>query len=207
MEPPRPTLRLAASDFHILLERLGPSLTLWRAAEIAARRLQTYERPILDLGCGDGIVTSFVLPRVDIGVDPSAHAITCATALSMYDRLKQQRLEDATIPAASVGTILSNSVLEHLPNVGLTLTAAHRLLRPGGRLIFTAPTEAFSNWLALPLPAYRQWRNHHYEHRNLWPLDRWVFELTRAGFRITSVQPYLRRKLVTAWDALGPVIN
>ena len=65
---------------------MGPSLGLWRAAEIAALREQTYEPPVLDLGCGDRA-----------GPEPGGA----------------------------------------------------RALRPGGRLILTAPTEAFSRQLAL----------------------------------------------------------
>ena len=65
------SLHLDEPTFRVLLEQQGPSLGLWRAAEIAVLREQTYERPILDLGCGDGLVTSMVLPRVEIGVDPN----------------------------------------------------------------------------------------------------------------------------------------
>src|SRR5579884_1217065 len=52
---PLPTspLHLDAFTCRILLELQGPSLGLWRAAEIAALREQSFERPILDVGCGD----------------------------------------------------------------------------------------------------------------------------------------------------------
>jgi len=50
-------------------------------------------------------------------------------------------VERAAIPAGSVQTVLSNSVLEHIPHVDGALHAIARLLRPGGWLVATMPTE------------------------------------------------------------------
>lgn len=197
-----PSLRLGATDFQKLLVNLGPSLAMWRAAEIAALRQQVYEPPVLDLGCGDGIVASFVLPQIDIGVDPCPIAISRAAKRSVYRRLEARPIEALDIEPASIGTIVSNSVLEHISNLDQVLAAAARLLRPGGQLIFTTPTDAFTRWLALPLTSYGNWRNRHYEHRNLWPVTRWQQHLERAGFHITTSHSFLRRPLVTTWDML-----
>jgi hypothetical protein len=43
-------LHLDAGGFRALFAQLGPSLSTWRAAEIAALRTQTYEPPVLELG-------------------------------------------------------------------------------------------------------------------------------------------------------------
>jgi SAM-dependent methyltransferase len=195
-------LHLGAADFQVLLERLGPSLALWRAAEIAALRRETYEPPILDLGCGDGIVASFVLPKIDIGVDPCPHAIRRAATSTVYRTLVSRPIEQVAMAPHSVGTIISNSVLEHVVDIGVVLRAAARLLRPGGQLIFTTPSAAFTHWLALPMPAYGAWRNRHYQHHNLWTPERWQHQLDTAGLSVVKSFSYLRRGLVTAWDAL-----
>lgn len=195
-------LHLGSAEFQVLLAQLGPSLGVWRAAEIAALRTQVYEPPVLDLGCGDGLVTSFVLAQVDIGVDPCSAAIDRAAGRNLYRRLETRPVEAVDIAPGSIGTVISNSVLEHIGDIEAVLRTTARLLRPAGRLIFTVPTDAFSRWLALPLPAYRAWRNRHYEHRNIWPIERWQTQLDRCGFTLTLVQPYLRREIVTAWDVL-----
>lgn len=195
-------LHLEIADCHTLLERLGPSLGLWRAAEVAVLRTQHYDRPILDLGCGDGLVTSLVVPAVDIGVDPAPEVLRRAQRLGVYRCLEPLPIERLTLASASVGTVVANSVLEHIRDLPAVLGAAARLLRPRGRLIFTAPTEAFSAWLLLPFAGYATWRNAHYEHRNLWPVERWAHQLRQAGLSIVSVRPYLRRGLVAAWDGL-----
>lgn len=195
-------LHVSAATLERLFLLLGPSLALWRAAEIAVLRELDYRRPVLDLGCGDGLITAHVLPHVDFGVDPYRVALAQAARRALYARLIDRPLEAAPLAPRSVGTIVSNSVLEHVPRPERVLQTAARLLRPGGRLVFTVPTEAFGQWLMLPVARYAVWRNRHYEHRNLWPVERWAALLDSAGFGIERVRPYFRRQLVTAWDGL-----
>jgi SAM-dependent methyltransferase len=195
-------LYLDSPTFRTLLELQGPSLALWRAAEIAALREQSFEPPVLDLGCGDGIVTSMILSHVEIGLDPDENAIKQASRHGIYKQFEIAPAETSTLSTASIGTILSNSVLEHLPQLDAVLATAARLLRPGGRLIFTTPTEVFSAWLALPLPSYARWRNRQLRHLNLWPVEQWDSHLHKSGLQLELVRPYLRHSLVTAWDIL-----
>lgn len=196
------TLYLDRRTFRTLLELQGPSLALWRAAEIAALREQTFEPPVLDLGCGDGIVTSMVLSQVEIGLDPDKDVIEKAARQGIYKQFEIAPAEASTWPDASIGTILSNSVLEHIRNLDAVLAMAARVLRHGGRLIFTTPTDIFSTWLALPLPKYAGWRNRQLCHLNLWPVEQWNYHLKKVGLRIETIRPYLRHSLVTAWDIL-----
>jgi SAM-dependent methyltransferase len=201
------SLTIPEQDFRFLFGKLGPSLGLWRAAEVAvlravACRADVLTPPVLDLGCGDGLVTSLVLPRVDIGVDPNRAAIAQAASLGVYQRLLPDLMEAAGLPEASVGTILSNSVLEHVASIDTVLASIYRALKPGGWLIFTCPTHAFSSWLSIPSARYAARRNAHYQHLNLWPVEEWDCRLARAGLRLEYVHPYLRPGWVRAWDAL-----
>lgn len=199
-------LKLPEADFRYLFARLGPSLGFWRAAEVAALRQVDLEPPILDLGAGDGLITACVMrerrQRVEFALDPDRPALDRAAALGLYERFIPGTLEEARLPQASLGTVISNSVLEHIPRIDDTLAAAGRLLRPGGRLVFTAPTEAFSRWLVLPFTGYAARRNRHFQHLNLWPVEEWARRLERAGLELECVRPYLSRRLVWAWDAL-----
>jgi SAM-dependent methyltransferase len=195
---------LSPGDYEFLLHRFGPSLGLWRAAEVAALREQWAHLvpPILDLGCGDGLVSSLVLPSIEIGLDPDPRALGRAGKLGLYRQLECVRAENCALPEGSLATIVSNSVLEHLPAVDSVLDSCARLLRPGGRLIFTAPTESFAHWLALPHARYAAWRNRQLAHLNLWPVATWTEHLARAGFEIEKVRSYLRHSLVATWDLL-----
>ncbi len=195
-------LSLDAATFRRLFDSLGPSLGLWRGAEIAMLRTCVFERPILDLGCGDGLVTSFVLAHVDIGVDPWPRAIEAASRRGTYGTLVARPIQRSQVAPGSVRTIISNSVLEHLPVIDGVLGTAARLLMPGGRILFTVPTEAFPRWLIVPYRRYGAWRNRAYEHRNLWTSEEWSRRLGAAGLEIEEVRPYLRRPLVAVWDGL-----
>ncbi len=198
----RTSLHLPARPFRLLLARLGPSLGLWRAAEVAALREVDYLRPILDVGCGDGLVTSLVVRRADIGVDPWREALERAARAGLYERVYAAPMQRARIPPGSVGSVISNSVLEHLAPVDAVLRTIGRVLRPGGVLAFTVPTPAFSRFLALPFARYAAWRNRTYGHLNLWSVDEWRYHLRLAGLELESTRPYLRRRLVAAWDLL-----
>ena len=181
---------------------MGPSLGLWRAAEIAALRAQPIAHPVIEIGCGDGLVTSFVMNRVEAAFDPDEKALERARPRGLYRRLEAVPIEEASEPSESAATVISNSVLEHIPRLDRVLCAVRRILRPGGRLIFTVPTEALNHWLCLPLSSYARWRNGSYRHWNLWPLEAWKTVLERSGLQLEREQPYLRRGLVWAWDAL-----
>jgi SAM-dependent methyltransferase len=196
------SLFLDASTFRVLLEQQGPSLGLWRAAEVAALREVAYEHPILDLGCGDGLVTSLVMPQVEIGLDPDKKVLAQAARRGIYERFEVTPAEAMQLADARIGTVVSNSVLEHLPRLDATLQAVRRVLKPGGRLVLTVPTEAFSTQLMLPASRYAAWRNRQLCHLNLWPVERWIDHLERARFEVEVVRPYLRPHLVWIWDTL-----
>src|SRR3954449_9901652 len=124
-------LHLDAPTFRMLLELQGPSLGLWRAAEIAVLREQVYEQPVLDLGCGDGLVTSYVLSKVEVGLDPDEKVLAQAAERGIYERFEAIPAEEIPLPDESMGTIVSNSVLEHLLKIDAVLEQVARVLRPG----------------------------------------------------------------------------
>jgi SAM-dependent methyltransferase len=195
-------LHLNTGTFRILLELQGPSLGLWRAAEIAALREQSYEHPVLDLGCGDGLVTSLVLPHVEIGVDPNEKVLVQASHSGTYERFEAIPIEKTQLPDNSISTVVSNSVLEHIADIDTALATIARILRPGGRLIFTTPTPTFSQWLAFPLRGYAERRNRELCHLNLWSAECWAMHLAQVGLEVEFMRPYLGQQLVRLWDML-----
>jgi SAM-dependent methyltransferase len=145
---------------------------------------------------------SRVLQHIDVGVEPNRHLLTRAAETGVYSRLEQRPAEATNLPDASVATIVSNSVLEHMRHVGMVLTEIARVLQPGGTFMFTTPTSHFSSMLLLPLPGYVVWRNREMYNVNLWPITQWIDALHASGFKVEQVQPYLRPELVRLWDTL-----
>ena len=195
-----PALHLCASDFMRLFRDLGPSLALWRGAEIAALRQHEYAHPILDLGCGDGFVTSMVVGKVEVGCDPFRKALKRAYATGVYGRLHCAPVEELPGIERPVATVISNSVLEHVDNLDPMLSSVSSLLRTGGCFVFTAPSDSFSRWLTFPSQRYRGWRNARLGHLNLLSPAQWSERLKPVGLDVESVLPYLRRSLVAVWD-------
>lgn len=195
-------LYLEASAFLDLFRKLGPSLGLWRAAEVAALRRHRYARPVLDLGCGDGLVASMVLNRIEFGCDPYSESLRSALATGVYGRLDAVPVEEAGIPEKSIATVICNSVMEHVPNPQPVLESVATMLAPGGCFVFTTPTDRFAQWLMLPMDRYRSWRNMRLSHFNLWSKEQWAESLERHRLRVRDVRPYLRPALVFLWDTV-----
>jgi SAM-dependent methyltransferase len=106
-------------------------------------------RRLLEVACGSGGVTCRVARETGaacVGVDINAHGIEAATGLAERQSLSalvsfqvadaSQRLpfEDGSFDA-----VLCNDAINHLPNRAAVLQDWHRMLRPGGRLLFTDP--------------------------------------------------------------------
>ncbi len=106
------------------------------------------DEPVLDVGCGDGHFASIAFPRpLAAGIDPAGAVLREARQRGAYHVLAQA-LGDA-LPHAdgAFATVISNSVLEHIPDVDLVLAEVARVLRPGGRFIFCVPGDHFTELL------------------------------------------------------------
>ncbi len=106
------------------------------------------DEPVLDVGCGDGHFASIAFPRpLAAGIDPAGAVLREARQRGAYHVLAQA-LGDA-LPHAdgAFATVISNSVLEHIPAVDLVLAEVARVLRPGGRFIFCVPGDHFTELL------------------------------------------------------------
>lgn len=122
------------------LERLRRRATLIRQALSAVR-----DPLVLDLGCGTGALSRFLLEEM-----PSLHLIGCdispktvEIAKKRYSQYVHARFEvaDCThMPYAAnfFDAVVGNSILHHLP-LKQSLQECLRVLKPGGYLLFSEP--------------------------------------------------------------------
>jgi len=181
-----PFARPAGYDF------LAPQLAelpffraLLRAVEARFYQSLPVLPPVLDLGCGDGSFAAHAFAQpLDVGLDPwraplrEAHARKAHRLLTLADGGHMPFADGA------FQTIVSNSVLEHIPHLDRVLVECARVLRPGGYLLFCAPSDHFTDWLiggALFGERYRRWFNRIARHYHCDGPQRWRERLAAAG--------------------------
>jgi SAM-dependent methyltransferase len=116
---------------------------------IAARLVGEGLSPILDIGCGDGALGRPLLEAGArwIGLDRSATLLEDAPRPAV--RADATRLP---FPNASFGAVAAVYMLYHLPDPGLAIAEARRVLKPGGLLVTVAPSRHDSPEIAHLMP-------------------------------------------------------
>jgi SAM-dependent methyltransferase len=182
-----------------------PSEAYWRLLELAAVRphLLDAASPVLELGCGDGLFTALTGLQVDLAVDREPRAVQRAgDRQSVYRAVRQTDIRNLDASLGPFGTIFSNSVLEHVPDIDSVLERACELLVPGGRLIATVPLREMNGHLAVRGSAYARMRQSQLQHRNLWSIEEWRARLGAAGFATVKTDSYLDAAACRRWDRL-----
>ncbi len=149
-----------------------------------------------DLGCGTGQVAADLASYVRrvIAVDASAEMLQAARQrLRAFDNvsLRQGRLEALPIEDGALDGAALVLVLHHLPDPGVVVREAARVLKPRGRVVIV-------DMLPHDREAYRQEMGH------IWlgfSEERIFEELVRAGFERVRV-----RALPPDCDAKGPAL-
>ena len=116
---------------------------------------------VLDLGCGDGLVTAELMAGGTelVGVDPSSVALERARARHPSIEFVAPR-PDGTLPFddSSFDAVVCLHVLEHVADTQTLLSEARRVLVPGSRIAITVPWHGTVKnvWIAL-----RNFDRHH----------------------------------------------
>ncbi len=117
------------------------------------------DKAVLDYGCGDGAMLR-ALPaaeRLAVEVNPAARD-ACHARGQAEGKPVTLFADPAEVPDARVDTVVSNHVLEHIPNPLEALGHMARILRPGGTLALVVP---FDDWRQT---GHRRWNPHDKDH-------------------------------------------
>ena len=185
---------------------------LLRAVEASFYGDLPLPRPVLDLGCGDGHFASVAFDGpLEAGFDPWWGPLTEANRRQAYHVLAQAAGARMPYPDDFFATVVSNSVLEHIPRVQPVLAEAARVLQPGGWFYFCVPGPDFSSFLSIgraldrlglhPLgEAYRRFFNRISRHWNCDGAEVWTRRLEMAGLHAVRWWSYFPRRALVALE-------
>lgn len=168
--------------------------------------------PVLDLGCGDGHFASAAFAKpLDAGLDPWWGPLTEARERRAYRVLAQADGARMPYPDDYFGSAISNSVLEHIPDVEAVLAQVARVLQPGAPFVFCVPSDNFLPFLSIgraldalrlrPLgDAYRRFFNRISRHHHCDDAETWRARLQGAGLQLDHWWPYFSRGALTALE-------
>jgi SAM-dependent methyltransferase len=183
---------------------MAPHRAILRAVECKLMGQVPLTPPVLDIGCGDGHFASIAYHGVpiDVGIDVMARDLP--EAASRPDAYRKVMFASATalpFARASFNTVVSNCVIEHIPDNDAVLCEISRVLKVGGIFAATVPSEYFPEYLwgstalrnlglrRLSL-AYGDFFNRISRHYHVYPPAFWQAKLHAAGFSVEEQSYY-----------------
>ena len=179
-----------------------PPLIMWRAWEYAVYRRHQLTGPVLDVGCGDGRFFERVFPAVrDVtGVDHDAAIVELARGSGRYTAVHRTEADQLPFAAGAFQSVFANCSLEHMNRIDDVLAEIHRVLRPGGTLLFSVVTDQFVTraplqWAltaagAPDLGRAAQARHEAAHHLvNPFPKAEWLRRVEATGLRVQTTAP------------------
>jgi len=203
-----------------ILERylsLAPiPLAFERVLEAKIYQKLSFERPILDVGCGEGLFAKIIFAeKIDTGIDPDPGELQRAKELDGYAELICCKGNAIDKPDRHYKTVFSNSVLEHIPDVEPVFTEIHRLLEHGGKFYVTVPSNLFDEYsivnqvltasgLERLAKRYRQFFNSFWRHYHYYEPDQWAALAQKHGFAVSTIHTYGSKRSCLLNDCLAP---
>ena len=135
------------------------------------------------------------------GIDPAFSSLEAAKRLDYFSGLICSNGNDLPFQGSSFNTIISNSVLEHIPDVDSVIHEAARVLKSGGKLIISVPNSNFTKNLSIALfferlrltwiaENYRRLFNWISRHHHPDPQEIWLGRLMDQGLTIKDKWNY-----------------
>ncbi|WP_374410504.1 class I SAM-dependent methyltransferase [Novosphingobium colocasiae] len=192
-----------------------PATAFWRGIEIDVLARAGIPQGLgLDLGCGDGILTDILFRRMGVvpklvGIDPDPLETDAARRMDLYQRVHTCGGDDVPEADATFDYAISNSVLEHIPDLEPVIAELGRLLKPGGTFFFTVPCPGFHDNLSGSLRPgvsradYLAALDKRIAHFNYLDESGWRALVGRHGMRVTQVSGYLGTAATRRWETLS----
>jgi SAM-dependent methyltransferase len=168
-------------------------------AFLFSTNLPMMKKPILDFGSGDGFFASTIFNKrgIDVGLDVLSSRINESPQTNIYKKLTIY--DGITIPykGGTFGTIISNCVFEHVPQIEKSVQEIYRITKKGGYLMTTVMCSSWSNNLLggkIFGNIYVDWFNRMQHHDSLLSKKEWAALFKKAGYDVVESVDYLFEK-------------
>jgi ubiquinone/menaquinone biosynthesis C-methylase UbiE len=182
---------------------MAPHRAILRAVECKLMGQVPLTPPVLDIGCGDGHFASIAYRQtIDVGIDVLARDLPeAASRPGVYRKVMFASATALPFADRSFNTVVSNCVLEHIPDIDAVLREISRVMCDGGTLAATLPSEHFSDYLLGSTllrrlgshrlsRAYGDFFNRISHHYHVYPPSVWREKLTSVGFVVETLAYY-----------------
>lgn len=177
---------------------------LLRAVESRFYQELPIVEPVLDLGSGDGSFAAQTFSRpLDVGLDPWHGPLWESHGRGAHKWLTLANGAHIPFADGAFRTIVSNSVLEHIPDLDPVLAECFRVLSPGGYLLFCSPSDHFTDWLIgakIAGDGYRRLFNRISRHHHCDSPAVWQERLARVGFSVERAWYYFSPRALRALE-------
>jgi ubiquinone/menaquinone biosynthesis C-methylase UbiE len=207
---------------RLLLELYYPAdyFALFRAHELynVEPFISQLEPPILDLGCGNGLIAQYLFGKqLEYGIDMDRQALKGAQESHAYKSTMLCDAKHIPLQSASVKSVFSNCVLEHISDLRTALGEVSRLLQPDGIFLATclAPSyydlnpvfRGLDNTLMQPLRSHMiAAENRLHNHVSVFSRDEYASMFADMGMTLEHHQYYAPPNLTneySKWDTLS----
>jgi SAM-dependent methyltransferase len=174
--------------------------------------------PVLDLGCAEGnIAEALFKDKLLIGLDNCWELLSLNKKTDVYKALILADGCRMPYKGNVFGSVFSNCVIEHIPDVDGLLNEVSRVLKKGGVFLFTVPSHTFGDWLffsslfnALGLKKLGDWykvkRNRMLNHFHCLDISHWESLLNENQMDLIRYRYYLDKKTTGIWDFLAAAV-
>jgi ubiquinone/menaquinone biosynthesis C-methylase UbiE len=198
--------------FKFYLTYCPVAMSFWRSLECEQYARRPLPGPVLDVGCGDGLFALTVFGKqLEAGIDLDQKEVDRAIQRQAYKKTVCGSVNYLPFSSKSFKTVISNCVLEHVPDIDGALKEISRVLKPGGRLMITVPSECYNThsffggiFRALGLGGvekkYIDGLNRIFKHHHVDDAKTWEKRFKKAGLKLVEAEYFVSLEAFHAYE-------